>query len=113
MSSPLVRRFVGMLELLNRGRFVEKCDEGLAKTLETLAALPGEKGKAAITVTIDVAYDSGRLDIRPAVKVKLPEDKAFAGTPFWEHEGALSIQHPSQIDMFSSPRDVTRERDAS
>ncbi|VTZ24052.1 hypothetical protein MPC1_16100002 [Methylocella tundrae] len=59
-----------------------------------------------------VHYDSGRLEIKPSIKSKLPEEKAFSGTPFWTHEGALSVQHPSQIDMFAGPRVTERDRDA-
>jgi hypothetical protein len=111
MSSPLIRRFVGLLELLNRGRFIEKCDEHLEEALRCLEALPNEKGNVTITVTLQIAFNTGQIDIKPAIKSKLPEEKAFSGTPFWTHEGALSVQHPSQIDLFAGPRDA-RERDA-
>jgi len=105
-----------MIGLLNRGRFEEKLDEHLNTSIQTLEALPGEKGTATITLTITLNYESGRLDVKPAVKSKLPEEKAFSGTPFWSYEGGLSVQHPSQIDMFAGPRDAaerTRDRDAS
>ncbi len=111
MSSPLIRRFVGMLELLNRGRFIEKCDDHLEEALNVLGALPSEKGTVTITITLQIAFDSGRVEIKPAIKSKLPEEKAFSGTPFWTHEGALSVQHPSQIDLFAGPREA-RERGA-
>lgn len=110
MSARIIRRFGDMLGLLNRGKFTETCDEHLTKAIETLEALPSEKGTATITVTITVNYESGRLDIKPTVKSKLPEDKAFAATPFWAVEGGVSVNHPSQHDMF--PRDATeRERE--
>lgn len=111
MSNRPIRRFVDMLGLLNRGRFVEKCDEHFAKAMAELEALPNEKGSATITVTIAVNYENGRLDIKPAVKSKLPEEKGFNGTPFWAVDGALSVQHPSQTDMFVRDTAETRERD--
>lgn len=101
-----IRSFAEMIGLLNQGRFAEKCDEHLTGALETLAALPGEKGTATLTLTITFNYDSGRIDIKPAVKSKLPEEKAFGGTPFWTYEGGLSVQHPSQIDLFAGPREA-------
>ena len=100
-----IRKFDETLGLLSRGTFAEKCDEHLTHALETLEALPGERGTAVITVTLTLNYDSGRIDIKPGVKSKLPEEKAFTGTPFWVFEGGISTQHPSQQDMFG-PRDT-------
>jgi hypothetical protein len=102
--SRTIHRFGDMLALLSRGHFLEKCDEHLATSIAALEALPGEKGTARITVELTINYQSGRIDVRPAVKSKLPEEKGFADTPFWAHEGGLSVQHPSQIDMFGGPR---------
>jgi hypothetical protein len=114
MSDPTIRRFVAMLELLNRGRFVEKLDDHLEEAIRTLEALPNEKGSATINISITFAYESGNVEIKPSVKSKLPEEKAFSGTPMWTHEGGLSVQHPSQIDMFAGPSAVGKrgERDA-
>lgn len=111
MSNRPIRRFVDMLGLLSRGRFVEKCDEHLANALQTLETLPGEKGSATITMQITVNFESGRLDIKPTIKSKLPEEKGFNGTPFWAVDGALSVQHPSQTDMFLRDTSDQRERD--
>jgi hypothetical protein len=107
-----IRKFDELIGLLSRGRFAEKCDEHLTHALETLEALPGEKGVATLTVTLTFNYESGRIDIKPVVKSKLPEEKGFSGTPFWTYEGGLSVQHPSQLDIFSGPRDAAdRDRD--
>jgi hypothetical protein len=119
MSQRTIRNFDEMLKLLNRGRFAEKCDKALTEAIETLEQLPGEKGRAKITVVIDIAYQAGRLDINPDVKSKLPDEDKFSSTCFWTHEGGLSVQHPSQIDMFAGPRDASprdttdRDRKAS
>ena len=56
---------------------------------------------AALTV-INSPRDVGR--IKPAVSAKLPEPEAMTATPFWPMDGALSVQHPSQADMFAGPR---------
>lgn len=106
MSARTIHRFADMLGLLNRGRFIEKVDEHLVAAIEALEALPGEKGKAKLTIEVDIIFESGRVDIKPSVKSKLPEDKAFSETPFWTLDGGLSVQHPSQSDMFAGPRDA-------
>jgi hypothetical protein len=114
MSPRPIRRFSEMLELLSRGKFTEKLDEHLNKAIETLEAMPDGKGAATITVAITLNYQEGRLDVKPSVKSKLPDEKGFGGTPFWTHEGALSVQHPSQFDMFSGPRPAEdRSRDTA
>lgn len=105
MSQPTIRRFTDMLGLLDRGRFAQARDEALAEALTTLEELPSEQGKATITVQVAIAYQNGRLDLTPSVKSKLPEGKGFGATPFWAYEGALSIQHPSQLDMFGGGKD--------
>lgn len=115
MSPRPIRRFSEMLELLSRGKFTEKCDEHLNKAIETLEAMPDQKGVATLTLTITLNYQEGRLDAKPAVKSKLPDEKGFGGTPFWTVDGALSVQHPSQFDMFRGPQDADerrRDRDA-
>lgn len=104
MSTRPIRTFTDLLPVLNRGRFVEKCNEHLTHALEHLEALPDEKGVATITLTLTVAYQEGRIEVKPAIKSKLPEEKGFAGTPFWGVDGGFSVQHPSQADMFSGPR---------
>ena len=106
MAPRPIRRCTEMIGLLSRGKFEEKLDEHMNSALSTLETLPGEKGTATMTVTITFNFESGRLDIKPTVKSKLPEDKGFSGTPFWTYEGGLSVQHPSQFDMFAGPRDA-------
>lgn len=108
MTVKPIHSLADMLPILNRGKFSEKCDEHLAKALETLEALPSERGTATLTLNIVIAYDGGRVDIRPAIKSKLPEDKAFGETPFWTVDHGLSVQHPSQLDMAFGPRDAAQ-----
>ena len=100
-----IRSLTETLGLLSRGRFVEKCDEHLAAALEALSTLPSEKGSATLTLTVTINYESGRIDIKPGIKSKLPEEKAFTATPFWECEGGLSTQHPNQMDLLA-PRAI-------
>lgn len=98
--SRVMRSFREMLGLLSRGDFTRKLDEEMALAIEALENMPGDKGKATMTVTIDFNYELGRIDIDPKVKVKLPDTAKFMKTPFWSLDGALSIEHPSQVDMF-------------
>lgn len=105
MANRIIRSFAQTLGLLSRGHFVEKCDDQLARVMEALDACPDEKGKATLTVTFDFSFVQGRVDIKPTVKAKLPEEKGFAATPFWSIDHGLSVEHPSQMDMFG-PREA-------
>lgn len=95
-----IRKFDQLIGLLNRGRFAEKCDDCLEQVMAALKDMPGEKGKAKITVEVTVAMDGGLMNVVPVVKAKLPETGTFSATPFWEADGALSVEHPNQTDMF-------------
>lgn len=113
MPEPTIRSFTQLVGLLSKGRFSERLDEELQAAIASLEGASDGKGKATLTVAIEIAYQDGRIDVKPTVKAKLPEEKAFGTTPFWTHEGALSVQHPSQIDMFGGPRvadDRARDR---
>ncbi|WP_435656124.1 hypothetical protein [Brucella pituitosa] len=101
--SRVMRNFREMLGLLSRGDFTRKCDEEMEKIVQALEEMPGDKGKATLTLTIDFNYELGRIDIDPKLKVKLPESAKFMKTPFWTYDGALTLEHPNQIDMFVRP----------
>jgi hypothetical protein len=115
MTIRPIRRFVEILGLLDQGRFEDACNQAIAEAFESLQELPTEQGKATVTISIEVAYQAGRVDIVPTLKSKLPVATAFGRTPFWLHEGALSTQHPSQLDIFAvrqvraSEDDVTKQ----
>lgn len=101
MTARPIRRLTELLGLLDGGKFERACDEALADALATLEALPKEQGTAEIILTLKIAYDSGRVDVQPVLKSKLPEGQAFGRTPLWVAEGALSTQHPNQMDIFA------------
>lgn len=100
MTNRPIRRFSELLGLLDGGKFESACDLALTEALGSLEEMPKDKGKATITITLEVDYDGGRVDVHPVLKSKLPEGQAFGRTPLWVHDGALSTQHPSQINMF-------------
>jgi hypothetical protein len=109
MAARLIRRFTEVLGLLDRGKFEQECNVAVQEAIESLEALPGSKGKAKITVELEIAYDQGMVHLTPSLKSKLPETKGFGGTVLWAHEGAFSTQHPSQTDI----EDVIRRPDTA
>lgn len=111
---PHIRRFVDLIEQAGRGRLSEHLDENLATAVEALEALPdGAGGAATITLTVTLKAQGDLVNVVPTVKTKLPEGKAIATTPFWLDDGALSVQHPNQTDMFTGPKPVRRDDTAA
>jgi len=102
-----VRGVGQVLALLNRGKFREAVDRHLMEAVETLEALPSEKGTATIDIRLKIDFQGGLCNVTPSVKSKLPEE-GFSPTPFWSLDGGLSVEHPNQADMFG-PREIPRE----
>jgi len=113
MSTRIIRSVFQALGLSNRGRFEEKANAEMQRLIEALQEHPEEKAKGSLTLTIDFVKLGDRIDMKPSVKAKLPEEKGFQSTPFWVVEGGLSVQHPSQTDMFGGPSEVSERRRTS
>lgn len=111
MPEPrVIHDFPTILALLSRGRYVEKINDKLGDMLDALQSCPEDKAKATLTLTFDVTRMQDRVDIKPTVKLKLPEEKGFAPTVLFAFEDGLSLEHPSQLDMFGGPRDAAAPR---
>src|SRR3954470_4841765 len=113
MAPRLIRSFAETLGLLDRGAFNYKCNTALTETIENLEGQPTEKCKASISITLDIAFDKGMMSVTPSIKSRLPEPERSGATIFWAHEGALSTQHPSQIDLEDAIRDTSSPRSAA
>ncbi len=61
----------------------------MERTIRALEEHPDEKAKATITVTLTLTKLSDRLDIKPDVKVKLPEEKGILRPPSGRWKAAL------------------------
>lgn len=109
--SRVLRTFREMLGLMSRGDFSRHLDEKMTEAIEALEACPADKCKAEMTVKIVFDYELGRIDVKGEVKTKLPETAKFMKTPFWTIDGQLSVEHPSQIDMFSARAVSRRDED--
>ena len=111
-ASRIIRSFTQALGLLARGRFEQRCNDDLSRAIQALEEHPEDKAKATVTVTLELTKLADRIDIKPTSKVKLPEEKGHPSTAFWPMEGGLSVQHPSQADMFAGPRDAAERHTA-
>lgn len=102
----IIRDFRTLTELVARGRLTEKLDAQLVELLEALDRASDEKAKGSLTLTLTLQRVGDKTDISGAVKTVLPPNKPLPATTLFVVEGGLSLQHPSQTDMFSGPRDA-------
>lgn len=109
--SRTLRTFREMLGLVSRGDFSRHLDEKMTEALDALEQCPADKCKAELTVKVVFEYELGRIDIKPEVKIKLPDTAKFVKTPFWVIDGQLSVEHPNQIDMFATRSVGARDED--
>lgn len=108
MTARPIGRLTELLQMLDRGEFDRACNDALAQAIAHLESLPKGQGTAKIMIELSIAYQDGRVDLQPILKSKLPEGQAFGRTPMWVHEGALSVQHPNQVDMFTRDTSVSK-----
>jgi hypothetical protein len=109
----LIDSYPEIMSVFGREDVNGKLNEYLREALEALEDAPGDKAKATVTLEMNFTRDGDKISIVPSVKSKLPPAPGFRGTTCWLVDGKISVQHPSQLDMFTGPREVApRTRDA-
>lgn len=103
--SRIIHKYTETVALLSRGEFALSLDRKIREIIEAFEAMNADSGKAQLDVKLEFKFELGRIDIAGSSKIKLPETERFMKTPFWISEGALSVEHPSQADMFG-PRTI-------
>lgn len=107
--TPIIRELAQVIAMIDRGRFARSANEALREAIESVRAQPGEKGKAEITLKLEVAVQGDMIQFKPKLIAKLPDGEHFAPLVLWDHDGGLSTQHPSQLGMF----DDVNQRDTA
>ncbi len=107
MAQRIIRSLFQFVGLMHRGKVEEKCNAELRRLIEALEQHPDEKASGSITITLTVTKLGDRLDHQPKIETKLPKEKGFGSVTSWTSDGGLSLEHPSQSDMFG-PRDTAR-----
>lgn len=102
---------------LEQGEAVQKLSREITETLmdlkEQTGDRPGVKIKGSVTLKINIEVKDGTAILSAEVSSKRP--KPVPGTTFfWVlDDGSLSMDHPSQTDMFGGPREVRGARDVT
>lgn len=86
--------------------------ETLAYLRDHCGGRPKAKAKGKVTLTIDIEVEGNNAVLTAEIAVKKPK-RTRSSSFFWVLEdGSLSTEHPSQADMFASPREVRSVIDA-
>jgi hypothetical protein len=109
-AAPVIRSLSQVIGMIDRGAFQKSADEALREAIESVRAQPGEKGKATITLEMEVAVQGEMIQFKPKLKCKLPDGQSFAPLVLWDHDGGLTAQHPSQMGMFEDVNDDRASR---
>lgn len=88
-----------IMAALERGQLSRDFAEAVGKVCEALEA--AEEGAAGITIKLKFKAKAEVVSIKSSITTSLPEKKRRE-TMLFLADGALSLQHPDQIDIFSS-----------
>ena len=114
MSNGTIHQFSRFLETLQGGVFARKLDDQL---VDAVAAMnqqvieDAKKGKAVITIQINLELDEGMVTAVPKLTVKTPEIKEQRSVFWTTPENNLSRFSTKQIDIENMPRMVRDAKD--
>jgi hypothetical protein len=105
-----IRDLNTLVGMIDRGHLIRDSNEKLADVLGTLNALsaeaPKRKVKGKVVLEVDIEVVNGVATISASVKAKKPEPERGSSLFWLTSEGALTTEHPQQVDMFRAPREV-------
>ncbi|GHE50824.1 hypothetical protein GCM10019059_07400 [Camelimonas fluminis] len=103
---------IGMLE---GGETAAALGEELIATLAALKEHAGDrpkaKAKGKVTLTLNIEVEGVSATIGAEIASKRPKPVRGNSFFFVLQDGSLSDEHPTQGDMFSGPREVSRDRE--
>ena len=100
-------QIIGMLE---RGDLAAALTEELSKVVEACreAAGPKTKAKGQVTLKIEIEVEGVQITLTGDIGSKTPKAPRAGSIYFLAPDGAISTEHPQQMDMF--PRDAAGRR---
>lgn len=105
-----IRDAAQIIATLDGGDLVQELSDQLQEVLKTLkehaGARKGAKAKGKVALTLDLCVEGGVVTIEAEVTTKKPKPARGSSVFFVLDDGALSTEHPRQVDMFAGPRSV-------
>jgi hypothetical protein len=105
-----VQTIIGLLE---NGNLAPELSRELTKALielrDMVASRPKSKVKGKVTLTLGLEVEASTVSITAGIESKLPKQPREANFYWITPEGALSTEHPQQMNMFGGPREIEAE----
>ncbi|KQS90325.1 hypothetical protein [Rhizobium sp. Leaf386] len=96
--------FSQIIGLLENGKLNPELSTRTAETLDALhelsEAIDGGKVKGSLTLKLEFTVKDGQVEIQTAFDNKIPKRPRRVSTFWIVEDGALSMEHPRQHDMF-------------
>lgn len=101
-----IRDSVQIIGMLERGDTAQALSDEIAAALIKIqdCASDRKSAKGSVTLTLNISVEGSNVQIEADIKSKLPKTKRGTSFYFMTSDGALSTEHPQQVDMFG-PRD--------
>lgn len=105
-----IRDVQTIIGLLKNGNLAPELSRELSNALielrEQVGNRPKAKAKGKVTLTLGLEVEAGAVSITANIESKLPKQPREASFYWITPEGALSTEHPQQMNMFGGPREV-------
>ena len=98
-----------IIALIEQGDLNADFTAEIRKVLQTLQEMAPPKGKAIkgeVSLKIKFAVEGVKVEIESEIASKVPKRPRGRDFLFITDDAALSVEHPSQHDMFGGPRAV-------
>ena len=89
-----------ILGSLERGALSKDFATAMQEVLHALEHL--QKGKGSITLKLNFNADNGVVQIASTIATSIPKAPRKTSNYFITDDGYLSMQHPDQVDIFTS-----------
>lgn len=105
-----IREAQTIIGSLEHGETAAELTRIITKTLSELKELAGNrpkhKVKGSVSLKLNIEVEQGTATITADIDAKTPKPLRGASFYWVLDDGALSLEHPQQQDMFSGPREA-------
>lgn len=105
----VIRQATEILGVIERGDAAHEMTLEIERVLKALqdASGPKQKAKGSVTLKLEFEVEGSFLQIKADIASKVPKIKRGSTAYFLTQDGQITLEHPSQTEMFSGPRSMS------